>query len=151
MMEKKNRSPVLAEAVCPLPSLLRRSKIAPMLHHISLPVKDLEASKALYDATMETIGYRCVVAVDRAVGYGTEDGKDKLLLKLNLKAKAASEGFHLAFAAPSQEAVDNFHRAALEHGAWDNGAPGLRKAYGPNYYAAFVIDIDGHRLEVVHK
>jgi catechol 2,3-dioxygenase-like lactoylglutathione lyase family enzyme len=122
-----------------------------MLHHISLPVSDLEASKALYDAAMGAIGYRCVVAVESAVGYGIEDGKDKLLLILNPNANAASEGFHLAFAAPSQAAVDRLHRAALEHGAQDNGKPGLREHYGPNYYAAFVIDVDGHRLEAVHK
>lgn len=122
-----------------------------MLHHISLPVSDLQASKALYDAIMEPIGYRCVVAVDSAIGYGVEDGKDKLLLILNSNANAASEGFHLAFAAPSQAAVDRFHQAAMEHGAQDNGKPGPRDNYGPNYYAAFVIDVDGHRLEAVHK
>ena len=122
-----------------------------MLHHVSLPVSDLEASKALYDAAMGALGYRCVVAVETAVGYGIEDGKDKLLLILNPKADAASEGFHLAFSAPSQDAVDKFHRAAMEHGARDNGQPGLRTQYGRGYYAAFVIDIDGHRLEAVHK
>lgn len=122
-----------------------------MLHHISLPVSDLKASKALYDAAMEAIGYRCVVSVGSAVGYGVEDGKDKLLLIHNPKASAATEGFHLAFEAPSQDAVDKFHRTAIENGAQDNGAPGLREQYGPTYYAAFVIDIDGHRLEAVHK
>ena len=122
-----------------------------MLHHVSLPVRNLDASKALYDAAMEAIGYRCVVRVPNAVGYGIADGEDKLLLTLNPRTSAASEGFHLAFAAPSQEAVDNFHRAALGHGARDNGKPGLRSDYGPGYYAAFVIDIDGHRLEAVHK
>ena len=121
-----------------------------MLHHVSLPVANLDASKALYDAAMESIGYRCVFSDDTAVGYGIEDGKDKLCLKLNPKASAASEGFHLAFAAPSQQAVDDFHAAALNHGAQDNGGPGLRTYYGPNYYAAFIIDVDGHRLEAVH-
>jgi catechol 2,3-dioxygenase-like lactoylglutathione lyase family enzyme len=122
-----------------------------LLHHISLPVCDLAASKALYDAAMGAIGYRPVFSNETAVGYGIEDGKDKLCLKLNPNANPASEGFHLALSAPSRESVDDFHRAALEHGALDNGQPGLREHFGPSYYAAFVIDIDGHRLEAVHK
>ena len=122
-----------------------------MLHHVSLPVSDLETSKVLYDAMMEEIGYRCVFIHQAAVGYGVEDGKDQLCLKLHVNAKSASEGFHLAFSAPSQHAVNEFHRAALQHGARDNGRPGAREHYGPNYYAAFVIDIDGHRLEAVYK
>lgn len=122
-----------------------------MLHHISLPVRNIEASKALYDAVMEALGYRCVFSIATAVGYGVEDGRDKLLLNHNPSRSAASEGFHLAFEAPSQKAVDEFHRTAIENGAHDNGAPGLRERYGPTYYAAFVIDIDGHRLEAVHK
>lgn len=80
---------------------------------------------------MTAIGYRCVFSDDTAVGYGVEEGKDKLCLKLNPDATAASEGFHLALAAPSQEAVDDFHKAALRHGAQDNRRPGLRSHYGP--------------------
>jgi len=100
---------------------------------------------------MQAIGYRCVVATPTAVGYGNEDGQDKLLLIPNPNATPASNGFHLAFAAPTRSAVDHFHRAALAHGARDNGPPGLRQRYGPTYYAAFIIDLDGHRLEAVHK
>ena len=122
-----------------------------MLHHISLPVSNLQASAAMYEAMMQAIGYRCVVSVETAVGYGIEDGKDKLLLVSNPNAQAASKGFHLALAAPSRDAVDSFHKAALMFGARDNGKPGLREHYGPNYYAAFIIDLDGHRLEAVNK
>ena len=78
-------------------------------------------------------------------------GKDKLALKLVPEAAAAGEGFHLAFAAPSREAVDAFFEAAMANGATDNGAPGPRPHYGPHYYACFVIDSDGHRLEAVHN
>ncbi len=122
-----------------------------MLHHISLPVADLTASAALYDAIMGAIGYRRVFSHSDAVGYGLEDGKDKLCLKHIPGAAAAGTGFHLAFAAPGREAVDKFHRLGLQHGAADNGPPGPRPAYGSTYYAAFVIDLDGHRLEAVHK
>ena len=60
-------------------------------------------------------------------------------------------GFHLAFTAPSRAAVDAFHAAAMEAGGRDEGAPGLRPRYGAAYYAAFVIDSDGHKLEAVHQ
>lgn len=122
-----------------------------MLHHISLPVADLAVSKLLYDAALGAIGYRCVFAYEDAVGYGVEEGKDQLCLKLQIPAQAAGEGFHLAFAAPSRAAVDEFHKQALACGASDNGGPGLRAHYGPDYYAAFIIDPDGHRLEAVYK
>ena len=122
-----------------------------LLHHISLPVSDLKGATRLYDAVMHALGYRCVWATTTAVGYGLEDGKDKLCIKLQPNAIAAGPGFHLAFSAPSQAAVDEFHQMALVHGARDNGAPGLREHYSPNYYTAFIIDLDGHRLEAVHK
>ncbi|MEM9623731.1 MAG: VOC family protein [Pseudomonadota bacterium] len=122
-----------------------------MLHHISLPVADLNASAALYDAMLAALGFRRVVTVDTAVGNGQEIGQDRLLLVWNPSASAASEGFHLAMAAPSRAAVEDFYKAAPEHGATDNGKPGLRAHYSPDYYAAFVIDLDGHRLEAVYK
>jgi len=62
---------------------------------------------------------------------------------------APGEGFHLAFTASDRAAVDAFHAAALRHGGADNGPPGLRPHYGPGYYAAFVIDPDGYRIEAV--
>lgn len=85
------------------------------------------------------------------VGYGIEDGKDKLMLTRLAKARAAGPGFHLALAAPSREAVDGFHALAIAHGARDNGPPGLRLHYGPTYYAAFIVDLDGHRIEAVNS
>ncbi len=121
-----------------------------MLHHLSLPVADLDAASTLYDALMGALGFRRVFTTRDAVGYGIEDGKDKLCLKQQASARAAGPGFHLAFSASSRAAVDQFHRAAIAHGARDNGPPGLR-SYGADYYATFVIDPDGHRLEAVHK
>jgi len=122
-----------------------------MLHHISLPVSNLIQSRRFYDAALKPLGYRCVFETDTAIGYGVEDGKDKLCLKIATPALAAGEGFHLALTAPTRNAVDAFHAEALKQGAIDNGVPGLRAHYGPTYYAAFVIDLDGHRLEAVHK
>jgi catechol 2,3-dioxygenase-like lactoylglutathione lyase family enzyme len=122
-----------------------------MLHHISLPVEDLPAAKAMYAAALAALGYRLVAEAAGFAGFGLVDGEDIFAIAARRPALAAGPGFHLAFAAPSRAAVDRFHAAALAHGARDNGAPGLRPDYGADYYAAFVIDRDGHRLEAVHK
>lgn len=122
-----------------------------MLHHVSFPVASLRQSAILYDAALAALGYRGVYSSADFVGYGIEAGKDKFALKQVTPATAAGPGFHLAFAAPSRAAVDAFYAAALAHGAVDNGPPGLRPHYGPTYYAAFVIDLDGHRIEAVHN
>ena len=122
-----------------------------MLHHASVPVADFERSAALYDAALAALGYRRVDSGEGFAGYGVKDGEDKFALKRVIPSAAAGAGFHLAFAAPSRDAVDAFHRAALLHGATDNGPPGLRPHYGANYYTAFIIDLDGHRIEAVFK
>jgi catechol 2,3-dioxygenase-like lactoylglutathione lyase family enzyme len=85
-----------------------------------------------------------------AIGYGIAGGEDSFAIKWRTEgAIAAGPGFHVAFSAPSRQAVDGFHREALQHGGIDNGPAGLRPEYGPNYYAAFVIDPDGFRVEAV--
>ena len=122
-----------------------------MLHHISLPVADLDGSSALYDAALGALGYRRVCSGDDFAGYGVEDDKDKFSLKYIDPSASAGPRFHLAFAAPSPDAVVAFHKEALKHGAIDNGTPGLRPHYGPTYFAGFIIDLDGHRIEAVHN
>ncbi|MBB3857449.1 catechol 2,3-dioxygenase-like lactoylglutathione lyase family enzyme [Xanthomonas arboricola] len=127
-----------------------------MLHHLSLGVRTIEASAAFYDAVLAALGYVRVWSdlepgtLDQAVGYGRPGGDDSLALKQRQAAQCApGAGFHLAFAASDAAAVDAFHLAALQHGGNSNGAPGLRPDYGDDYYAAFVIDPDGHHLEAV--
>ena len=120
-----------------------------MLHHASLPVADLQHSTELYDAALSTLGYRRVCSGKDFTGYGIEDNKDKFSIKAVNTARSAGAGFHLAFSAPSIDAVDRFHAVALLNGATDDGAPGYRDHYGPNYYAAFIVDLDGHRIEAV--
>jgi catechol 2,3-dioxygenase-like lactoylglutathione lyase family enzyme len=121
-----------------------------MLHHISFGVTNLERSAAFYDATLSALGYVRVWADETAVGYGHPGGDDKLAIKLQpLQAVPPGPGFHLAFSAPSREAVARFHAEALKNGGTDNGAPGLRPDYGDNYYAAFAVDPDGYRVEAV--
>jgi catechol 2,3-dioxygenase-like lactoylglutathione lyase family enzyme len=120
-----------------------------MLHHVSFGVADLERSAAFYDAALAALGYARVWTDATAVGYGLPGGGDELAIKLTEAAAAPGPGFHLAFAAPSRAAVAQFHGAALRHGGTDNGAPGFRPEYGAHYYAAFVIDPDGYRIEAV--
>ena len=127
-----------------------------MLHHLSFGVADIERASAFYDAVLAPLGYVRVWSdlrpgeAGQAVGYGLPGGGDKLALKHRPDGqRPPGPGFHLAFAAPDRAAVDRFHEAALRSGGRDNGAPGLRTHYGPHYYAAFVIDPDGHAIEAV--
>jgi len=121
-----------------------------MLHHLSFAVTDLARSTAFYDAALSTLGYVQVWADSTAVGYGVPGGDDRFAIKLSLSpVTAPGPGFHLAFAAPSREAVVRFHEAALRHGGMDNGVPELCPEYDEHYYAAFVIDPDGYRIEAV--
>lgn len=122
-----------------------------MLHHLSLGVRDLDAAARFYDSVLAALGFRRVFEDDEAIGYGLIDDEDILCVKQREDALAPGPGFHLAFAAPSREAVDAFHAAALATGGRDNGAPGLRTDYGDHYYATFVVDPDGHRIEAVCK
>lgn len=118
-----------------------------MLHHLSLGVRDLELSAKFYDAALGALGYRRVFEDDTAIGYGLVDDEDLLCLKLRDDARPPGAGFHLAFSAPSKAAVHDFHTAGLQSGGQDNGAPGFRPDYGEHYYAAFLVDPDGHRIE----
>jgi catechol 2,3-dioxygenase-like lactoylglutathione lyase family enzyme len=121
-----------------------------MLHHLSLATTDLKRSSAFYDAALAPLGYRRVCSHDTFAGYGVKDNEDKFALKLITEgATIPSEGTHLAFSAPNRKAVDEFYAEAMKHGGTDNGGFGVHSEYGPNYYAAFVFDPDGYRIEAV--
>ncbi len=121
-----------------------------MLHHISFAVTDIARSGALYDAVLTPLGYGRVWEDSTFVGYGIHQGQDMFAIKLRPEnAGVPGDGFHVAFAAPSREAVGAFYEAALAHGGTDNGGSGLYPEYGPSYFAAFVIDPDGYRIEAV--
>jgi catechol 2,3-dioxygenase-like lactoylglutathione lyase family enzyme len=120
-----------------------------LLHHVSFGVRNLALSGAFYDAALAPLGFRRVFDGGKSIGYGLIDNQDLLLLNIASDPAPPGPGFHLAFAAPSRAAVDAFHTAALRIGGLDNGQPGLRRKYGPNYYAAFLIDPDGYRVEAV--
>jgi catechol 2,3-dioxygenase-like lactoylglutathione lyase family enzyme len=123
-----------------------------MISHLSLGIADLSRAITFYDAVLEPLGYTRVWTDVNAVGYGLPCGGDKLSLKLRPGPIIPPRpGFHLAFIATDHDAVDRFHAAALRHGGADQGAPGLRPHYGLSYYAAFVLDPEGHKLEAVSK
>lgn len=122
-----------------------------ILHHLSLPVSNLKRSAEMYDAALARLGLRRVAEAPGFIGYGTEAGRARFALMEVADVPMAPAGFHLAFGADSPADVDAFHDAACAHGARDNGAPGLRPHYGDNYYAAFVLDPDGHHLEAVNN
>lgn len=118
-----------------------------MFDHISIGVRDVARTKRFYDAVLEPLGYRRLSEDAGTLGDGS--GKVALWIGKVDRPVPADEGsnLHFCFAAPSRKAVDAFHSAAINSGGRDNGAPGLRQDYGPSYYAAFVIDPDGYRIE----
>ncbi len=123
-----------------------------MLGHLSFGVHDLARSAAFYDAVMAPLGYARVWTSEKAVGYGEPGGGDRLALFARPgRVVAPGPGFHLAFDAPNRAAVDAFHAVALAAGGLDDGGPGYRPHYGDRYYAAFVCDPDGYKLEAVHQ
>ena len=118
-----------------------------MLDHVSIGVRDLARARRLYDAALKPLGYTCLSDGADALGYG----RDRIgLWLLAVKRPVAPDdrsGLHLCFAAPTRASVDAFHAAALADGGRNNGDPGLRADYGDNYYAGFVVDPDGYRIE----
>ena len=124
-----------------------------MLDHLGFTVSDFERSKAFYLQALAPLGIGLVMDVTpemtgtdaRHAGFGS-DTKPFFWIGTD---DATRGGLHVAFAAPSRAVVDAFYAAALAAGGTDNGAPGLRPHYHPNYYGAFVRDPDGHNIEAV--
>ena len=114
-----------------------------MLDHIGLGVTDVAKSKAFYEQALSPLGYKVLMDFGEAVGFGV-DRPD-----FWLGPQAEPTPSHVAFTSPDRETVDAFHRAALEAGGKDNGAPGVRAQYHPTYYGAFVLDPDGNNVEAV--
>jgi catechol 2,3-dioxygenase-like lactoylglutathione lyase family enzyme len=118
-----------------------------MIHHVSIGVHDIRAALRFYDSVLRPLGYRCLQDSPESLGYG--DAFPAFWLSLSERPVPADErsGLHICFAAPSRESVDAFHSAGIAGGGRDNGRPGLRADYGPGYYAAFLSDPDGYRIE----
>ncbi|MFC4594227.1 VOC family protein [Sphingobium tyrosinilyticum] len=120
-----------------------------MLHHISLGTTDLERARAFYDPVMHELGMRRTLDVSDAIGYGVGITVFSLNLPADGGGASVGNGVHVAFEVEKRAAVDAFFKAAIAHGGSGEGAPGLRPEYDANYYAAFVRDPDGNKIEAV--
>ena len=118
-----------------------------MIDHGSIGVRNVAASKRFYDAVLQPLGYQCLSDSPDSLGYGAKAP----VLWINAAERPvpadSRSGLHFCFCAPHRKSVDNFHAAGLASGGRDNGRPGLRPDYGAGYYAAFLIDPDGYRIE----
>ncbi len=118
-----------------------------MIDHVSVAVRDLAAAMQFYDVVLATIGIVKLEQRPATVGFGKQ--YPEFWINLRVVGVQASDGAHVCFRARTPEIVDAFHAAALAAGGADDGAPGLRPHYGDGYYAAFIRDLDGNRVEVV--
>jgi catechol 2,3-dioxygenase-like lactoylglutathione lyase family enzyme len=118
-----------------------------MIDHLSIGVRDVARAKRFYDAALAPLGYTCLSTGEASLGYGDA----AVALWIGAAARPVrpddKSGLHVCFAAPTRQSVDAFHATALAAGGTDNGKPGLRPDYGESYYAAFVVDPDGYRIE----
>src|SRR5947208_9798014 len=124
-----------------------------MIDHASLGVTDLRRSRTFYDAVLRPLGLVRIVDFggDRGSDYGAAPASFGVEFAITKEADQVfpAKGSHLCFRSPSRQAVDVFHAAALGAGGRNDGAPGLRPHYHADYYGAFVLDPDGHRIEAV--
>jgi catechol 2,3-dioxygenase-like lactoylglutathione lyase family enzyme len=118
-----------------------------MINHASIGVRDLGRAGRFYDATLAPLGYKRLFDSAEALGYGADSPAFWVMRVERPVAADQGSGLHLCFDAASRADVDRFHAASVKAGGSDNGKPGVRKDYGDKYYAAFVIDPDGYRLE----
>lgn len=115
-----------------------------MIDHMGIPVSDIARSRAFYEAALGPLGMSVQMEVESAMGFGIPG--EKIFW---IGSGQTGDGIHVAFRADRRDQVDAFHAAALKAGGRDNGAPGPRSNYGPNYYAAFAYDPDGANIEAV--
>ena len=121
-----------------------------MIDHVSIAVRDLGKAQAFYTVVLAPLGYAKLREwPDAAVGFGKKHPEFWLNQRSAMEAVAQNSGVHICLRAPDTAAVDAFHAAALKAGGTSEGAPGLRPHYYEGYYAAFVRDPDGNRIEAV--
>ena len=121
----------------------------PAVSHVSLGTNDFPRAKRFYDAVLGALQMKCVMEVDGGAGYGRKFPEFWIQLPFDGQAANPGNGTHICFNAATVEEVRAFHARALELGGEDDGKPGLRKEYSDNYYAAFVRDVDGNKVEAM--
>jgi catechol 2,3-dioxygenase-like lactoylglutathione lyase family enzyme len=120
-----------------------------MIDHVSIAVRDLAAATAFYDAVLAPIGYVRHDTRAETVGWGKKYSDFWINLRAGMAPVSGDSGVHICLRATTKDAVDAFHAAALKHGGVSDGPPGIREKYNPRYYAAFIRDPDGNRIEAV--
>ena len=115
-----------------------------MIDHMGILVTDLDASVAFYTRALAPLGYEVVLRLPQVVGFGVAGKPD-----FWIAGGKPTDKLHVAFRASGRDRVRAFYEAALAAGGRDNGPPGIRQIYHPNYYGAFVHDPDGHNIEAV--
>ena len=120
-----------------------------MIDHVSINVRDIGASGAFYDAVLGMIGLTRVVVKAETIGFGKTYPEFWLNARPGSAPAAADSGTHICLRTRTSEAVDAFYKAAIGAGGSDDGPPGMRPEYNKRYYAAFIRDPDGNRIEVV--
>ena len=120
-----------------------------MIDHVSVAVRDLTAAARFYDAVLAVIGYQRFDTREKTMGWGKKYSEFWINARPAMAPMSPDSGAHICLRASSKDAVDAFHAAALANGGASDGAPGPRKADDPRYYAAFVRDPDGNRIEAV--
>jgi catechol 2,3-dioxygenase-like lactoylglutathione lyase family enzyme len=117
-----------------------------MIDHVSLSVRDYQKSKDFYVAALAPLGYELLHEFEGRVGGFGRDRKPAFWIR-----EGSPQGtVHIAFAAADREAVEGFYAAAVSAGGRDNGPPGLRTVYHPDYYGAYIFDPDDNNVEAVH-
>ena len=121
-----------------------------MIDHVGINVSDYEASKAFYTHALAPLGYSLMMEPMEGIGgFGRDGNPDFWIAGVR---EPTTHNVHVALRVPDRDTVEAFHAAALEAGGTDNGPPGVREHYHPNYYGAFVLDPDGNNVEAVcHK
>jgi len=120
-----------------------------VLSHVSLGTNDYARAKPFYDAVLATLQIPCAMDFPGAAGYGRKFPEFWIQAPHDGAKASVGNGVHVSFLANAKEEVDAFHAKALSLGAQDEGAPGLRPEYDKNYYAAFVRDLDGNKIEAM--
>lgn len=121
-----------------------------MFDHVSIGVADIARSRRFYDEALKPLGYTLLSDGETSLGYGKKAVGLWVLAAEHPVPPDAGSGLHFCFAAPDAKSVAAFHRAAIAAGGKDNGVPGHRADYGDDYYAAYIVDPDGYRLEAYH-
>lgn len=120
-----------------------------MIDHVSVGVADLERAARFYEAAFAPLGLKKLIVRPTTIGFGKDYPEFWINFRAGMAPVSPESGTHIGLRARSAAQIDAFHAAALEANGRSDGAPGPRPEYHPSYYAAFVVDPDGNRIEVV--